>query len=241
MAPGSRAGRRPSDDPPTDGGGHPRGALRLARVAEISSEGGTRTISIPSSAPESEPPRCVLHEAERRVLELNQGKRIIPTIFFPDGSLLVEPSDADLARQLGLQLRAERSFFDLIVIGGGPAGLTASMYAAREGIDALVLDASALGGQAGVTERIDNYPGFPEGIKGAELAERIVQQARRYDVTLLAAVGVKGISREGDYILVETDQGDPYCGHSALIATGSSYRRLGVPGEEDLIGAGIHF
>ena len=175
------------------------------------------------------------------MLELNQGKRIIPTIFFPDGSLLVEPSDADLARQLGLQLRAERSFFDLIVIGGGPAGLTASMYAAREGIDALVLDASALGGQAGVTERIDNYPGFPEGINGTELAERIVQQARRYAVTLLPAVGVAGIRREGHYILVETDQGEPYCGHSALIATGSSYRRLGVPGEEDLIGAGIHF
>ena len=180
-------------------------------------------------------------DAERRVLELNDGKRIIPTIVFEDGTLLVEPSDADLARKLGLQLRAERSFFDLIVVGGGPTGLTASMYAAREGIDALVLDASALGGQAGVTERIDNYPGFPEGIEGGELAARIVQQARRYDVTLLAAVGVTGIRREGDYILVETDQGDQYCAHSALIATGSSYRRLGVPGEEDLIGAGIHF
>jgi thioredoxin reductase (NADPH) len=180
-------------------------------------------------------------EGERRVLEINRGKRIIPTVAFPDGSTLAEPSDAELALQLGLQLRAERSFYDLIVIGGGPTGLTASIYAAREGIDALVLDASALGGQAGVTERIDNYPGFPEGIKGTELAERIVEQARRYDVTLLPAVGATGLRRDGDYILIRTDQGDEYCAHAALVATGSSYRRLGVPGEEDLIGAGIHF
>lgn len=180
-------------------------------------------------------------EAERQVMELNDGKRIIPTIAFPDGSLLVEPSDAELARKLGLKLRADRSFFDLIVIGGGPAGLTAAMYAAREGIDALVLDASALGGQAGVTERIDNYPGFPEGIDGGELAERIVEQARRYGVTLLPAVGVTRVRREGAYIVVDTDQGDAYCGHAALVATGSSYRRLDVPGEDDLIGAGIHF
>ena len=180
-------------------------------------------------------------DAEQRVMQLNEGKRIIPTIVFPDGSLLVEPSDAELAGKLGLQLKADRTFFDLLVIGGGPAGLTASMYAAREGIDALVLDASALGGQAGVTERIDNYPGFPEGIKGAELADRIVEQARQYEVTLLAAVGVTALRREGPYVVVETDQGDPYCGHAALIATGSSYRRLGVPGEDDLIGAGIHF
>ena len=175
------------------------------------------------------------------MLELNDGKRIIPTIVFPDGSLLVEPSDAELARKLGLQLRAERSFFDLIVIGGGPTGLTASMYAAREGIDALVLDESALGGQAGITERIDNYPGFPEGIEGAQLAARIIAQAMRYEVTLLSAVGVTGIRRQDDYLLVQTDQGDEYCAHSVLIATGSAYRRLGVPGEEDLIGAGIHF
>lgn len=180
-------------------------------------------------------------EAEQRVMQLNDGKRIIPTIVFPDGSLLVEPSDAELATKLGLQLKADRTFFDLLVIGGGPAGLTASMYAAREGIDSLVLDASALGGQAGVTERIDNYPGFPEGIKGAELADRIVKQARRYEVTLLAAVGVTALRREGPYVVIDTDQGDPYCGHAALIATGSSYRRLGVPGEEELIGAGIHF
>ena len=173
--------------------------------------------------------------------ELNGGKQIIPTIVFEDGSVLAEPSNSELARKLGLQLRAERSFYDLVIVGGGPTGLAASIYAAREGIDCLVLDASALGGQAGTTERIDNYPGFPEGIGGVELVERFVQQARRYDVTLLPAVSVTSISQGGANIEVLTETGDGYCGRAIIIATGSTYRRLGVPGEDDLIGAGIHF
>ena len=175
------------------------------------------------------------------VREKNAGKQIIPTIVFPDGTFLVEPSNDELAAKLGLRLRAERSFYDLLIVGGGPAGLTAAIYAAREGIDSLVIEKSALGGQAGVTERIDNYPGFPDGIGGGELAERIIQQARRYGVELLSAVGVRKIGRQGDYVVVTTESGDKYCGRAAIIATGSKYRRLGVPGEEDLIGAGIHF
>lgn len=180
-------------------------------------------------------------DAQKTVIEMNDGKRIIPTIVFPDGSFLSEPSNDELAEKLGLRLQAEQAFFDVIVIGGGPTGLTAAIYAAREGVDALVIEKSALGGQAGVTERIDNYPGFPEGVGGAELAERIIAQARRYEIELLSAVAVTGIRREGDYLYVDTDQGDVYCAHSVLIATGSSYRRLDVPGEADLIGAGIHF
>jgi thioredoxin reductase (NADPH) len=171
----------------------------------------------------------------------NDGKQIIPTIVFGDGSFLAEPTNAELAQKLGLTLRAERSFYDLIIIGGGPAGLTAAIYAAREGIEALVIEQSALGGQAGVTERIDNYPGFPEGIAGSELADRMVAHARRYEVEMLQAVGVSGIHTDEGYISVETDQGQEYCARAAIVATGSSYRRLGVPGEDDLIGAGIHF
>jgi thioredoxin reductase (NADPH) len=179
-------------------------------------------------------------EAARYVRETNDGKQIIPTIVFPDGSFLAEPSNAELAQKLGLQLRAERTFYDLLIVGGGPTGLTAAIYAAREGIDSLIIERSALGGQAGVTERVENFPSYPEGIGGAELAERLIAHAKRYGVEMLSAVGVAEITECPGYLLVNTDQGDEYCAKSVLIATGSSYRRLGVPGEEDLYGAGIH-
>jgi thioredoxin reductase (NADPH) len=175
------------------------------------------------------------------VREKNDGRQIIPTIVFEDGSFLAEPSNAELARKLGLDLKAERSHYDLIIIGGGPAGLTASIYGAREGIDTLIIERSALGGQAGVTERIDNYPGFPEGIGGADLAERMIEQARKYEVELLRADTVTAIERHDDYLQVVTEAGDRYSAGAVIIATGSTYRRLGVPGEEALIGAGIHF
>ncbi len=171
----------------------------------------------------------------------NDGKQVIPTILFEDGSVLVEPSDDELARKLGLTLRAKRTYYDLIIIGGGPAGLTAAIYGAREGIDTLVIEKSAFGGQAGATERIDNYPGFPEGIKGGDLAERIIGQARRYGVELLPAVGISAIGRSDGYLTVTTETGEEYCSRAAIVATGSKYRRLGVPGEDDLVGAGIHF
>ena len=180
-------------------------------------------------------------KAAEYVREKNDGKQIIPTIIFEDGSVLTEPSNDELARKLGLTMKAERSYYDLIIIGGGPAGLTSAIYGAREGIDCLVIEKSALGGQAGVTERIDNYPGFPEGIGGAELAERIIKQARRYGVELLSAVGVRSVARANGRLVVGTDTGDEYCARAVIVATGSTYRRLDVPGEEDLIGAGIHF
>src|SRR5205807_4106977 len=108
---------------------------------------------------------------------------------------------------LGLSQEAARAAYDLVIVGGGPAGLAAAIYAAREGIDAIVVDASALGGQAGVSDRIDNYPGFPEGISGAELADRFVAQARRYGVELLSAVSVTAIERDGDDIVTTLSSG----------------------------------
>ncbi len=112
---------------------------------------------------------------------------------YPDGTHEVNPSDEALARRIGLTLEADRSAYDLVIVGGGPAGLAAAIYAAREGIDAIVVDASALGGQAGISDKIDNYPGFPDGISGGELADRFVAQARRYGVELVSAVSVTAI------------------------------------------------
>jgi len=177
----------------------------------------------------------------RIVQERNNGNNIIPTIIFPDDSHLAEPSNEELAEKIGLERMAMMHVYDLVVIGGGPAGLTTSIYAARENLQTLVVDSKGLGGQAGVTERLDNYPGFPEGIGGAELADRIVQQAQRYGVEMLQAVSVTAITSDGEELDVETATGDHYHARAALIATGSSYRRTGADGEEDLIGAGIHF
>ena len=180
-------------------------------------------------------------EGRNRVQALNDGKQIIPTIFFQDGSILVEPSNADLAAKLGISPKAKREFYDLIVIGGGPAGLSAALYAAREGIETLIIERSGVGGQAGTTERIDNYPGFAQGIGGAELADAMREHAERFEVEILPAQTVTSIEAQGDYKMISTESGDPYCGRSLLLTPGATYRRLNVPGEEDLIGAGIHF
>jgi thioredoxin reductase (NADPH) len=181
-------------------------------------------------------------EGVRVVQQRNNGNNVIPTIIFPDGSHLSEPSNEELADKLGIQRTAMMHVYDLVIVGGGPAGLTTSIYAARENLETLVIDSKGLGGQAGVTERLDNYPGFPDGIGGAELADRFVKQAERYGVETLQAVSVTSITDDGHRELdVETSTGDHYHARAVLVATGSSYRRTGVPGEEDLIGAGIHF
>ena len=180
-------------------------------------------------------------EGRKHVQELNDGKQIIPTIIFEDGSILVEPSNAELAAKLGINPKAKREFYDLVIVGSGPAGLTTALYAAREGIETLVIEKGGIGGQAGVTERIDNYPGFAEGIGGGELADQMRAHAERFNVEILAAQNVTKIEADGDYKMITTESGDGYCSSAVLLAPGTRYRRLNVPGEEDLIGAGIHF
>ncbi|MGH2388713.1 MAG: NAD(P)/FAD-dependent oxidoreductase, partial [Chloroflexota bacterium] len=153
----------------------------------------------------------------------------------------VEPSNAELAAKLGLATHAKLPYYDLIVVGGGPTGLTAALYGAREGLEVLVIERSALGGQAGVTERLDNFPGFPDGIGGAEFADRLAHQAQRFGVETLQAQEVVGIRAESESRYVCTADGAEYGACAVLIATGSTYRRLGIPGEDELIGAGIHY
>ena len=173
-------------------------------------------------------------EARAYVQQVNDGKQIIPTIIFQDGSILVEPSNAELGDKLGIRRQAQRQYYDLLIIGGGLAGLAASIYSAREGVRTLIIERSGIGGQAGVTQEIENYPGFPEPVSGAELADR-------FDVEILAAQDVASLAPDGEHLAIKVQSGEEYCAPAVILATGATYRRLGVPGEEDFIGAGVHF
>lgn len=180
-------------------------------------------------------------EATEIVERVNNGARAIPTIMFPDGSHLTEPGNDELADKLGLSRSAKMTMYDLIIVGGGPTGLTAAIYAARENQKVLIVEKSAPGGQAGITECLDNYPGFPDGVEGHELADRMQRQAERYGVEILQAVAVSSITPTDRGVDVATATGETYEARAVLVATGSVYRRTGADGEGDLIGAGIHF
>ena len=175
------------------------------------------------------------------VEKANGGKSIIPTIRFSDGSFLAEPTNADLAKKLGLVTSAKRSMYDLIVIGSGPAGLTAALYAAREGLECLVIERGGIGGQVGITERLDNFPGVPGGIAGEEFANRLREQAERFGVEILSAQDVTRIEVDDDQRLVHTADGATHRAWAILLAVGSTYRRLGIDGEDDFIGSGVHY
>ena len=180
-------------------------------------------------------------DAMAYVEKVNNGMRSIPTIVFPDGDKLVEPSNSELAAKLGIKTKAEQSSYDVIVVGSGPAGLTASLYLAREGKEVLVVEKSGIGGQIGMTETLDNFPGFDEGIGGSEFADRLGRQAKRFGVEILEAQEVVEIIPDGMFWVVKTEDGEKYSSKVVLLASGASYRKLGIPGEDELVGINVHF
>jgi thioredoxin reductase (NADPH) len=165
----------------------------------------------------------------------------LPLVLFPDGTALVAPSPTQLAEKLGFRMRAELPFYDLIIVGGGPAGLAAAVYGASEGLKTVLIEREAPGGQAGTSSRIENYLGFPQGLSGAELARRAVAQARRFGVEVLAPQAVTRVQVDGQYRIVSLQDGASVSGHALLIATGVSYRKLDAPGIERLTGAGVYY
>lgn len=166
---------------------------------------------------------------------------VLPLVLFPDGTSLVQPTQAQIAEKLGLQTHAQRPFYDLVIVGSGPAGLAGAVYGGSEGLRTILIEREAPGGQAGTSSRIENYLGFPVGLSGADLARRAVAQARRFDVEFLVPQEVTGLRVEGPYRFVKLADGSEISCYTLLIATGVSYRKLDIPGIEKLTGAGVYY
>ena len=180
-------------------------------------------------------------EARELVESSSEGRPQLPTVFLPDGTTLVDPDLRTLAEKVGLRSRAQQPFYDLIIIGAGPAGLGGAVYGASEGLRTVVIEKEAAGGQAGTSARIENYLGFPKGISGADLARRATTQAKRLGAEILTAQEVTGLRVEGPYRFVTLDDGSELSCHALLIATGVKVRELDVPGIEPLIGASVYY
>jgi len=173
---------------------------------------------------------------------LDSSSLNIPLVIFPDGSYMEKPSNSELAEKIGLKTHAQMPFYDLIIIGAGPAGLAAAVYGASEGLHTLLIEKEAPGGQAGMSSNIENYLGFPTGLTGANLARRAVAQAARFGAEILTPQQVTGIRIEGPYRFVRLIDGSEISCHALVIATGVSYRKLGdVKGIDKLTGAGIYY
>ena len=162
-------------------------------------------------------------------------------MFLRDGAVLEAPTPLELAARLGIPTQAELDFYDLIIVGGGPAGLAAAVYGASEGLRTVLVEREAPGGQAGQSSRIENYLGFPNGLSGADLARRAHDQARRFGAELLPVQQVDKLEARGPQRVVTLAGGSELAGHSVLIATGVAYRRLDAPGIAELEGKGIYY
>ena len=180
-------------------------------------------------------------EARALVESVSTEPAKLPIIFFPDGKALIQPDLKELANKVGLQTKAELPFYDIIVVGSGPAGLASAVYAGSEGYRCLVVEKAAPGGQAGSSPKIENYLGFPSGISGDDLTRRAVSQAKRFGVEILSAQEVVKVTVKDAYRIVTLADGTELSCHAVLIATGASFHMLKMPGADQFTGAGIYY
>ncbi|WP_411118624.1 FAD-dependent oxidoreductase [Streptomyces sp. 058-1L] len=180
-------------------------------------------------------------EGSRLLEAAGADGRRLPLVLTPDGTVLTEPEPADLAAHVGLATAPSAEFYDLVVIGGGPAGLGAAVYGASEGLRTVLVERSATGGQAGQSSRIENYLGFPDGVSGAQLTDRARRQATRFGAEILTAREVTRLEAHGAARVVRFSDGSAIAAHSVILATGVSYRQLGAPGCDDLTGRGVYY
>lgn len=180
-------------------------------------------------------------EVSRLVESLGPNELKLPLVFFPDGDRLEQPGWQEVAAKLGLRMRAGLEFYDVAIVGGGPAGLAAAVYGASEGLKTLIVEREAPGGQAGLSSNIENYLGFPAGLKGADLAMRAVTQARRFGVEIVSPQEASAIRVDGAYRYLKLSDGTEVSCHTLVLATGVQWRTLDVPGMERLQGAGVYY
>src|SRR5438067_3666249 len=180
-------------------------------------------------------------ETKRLLEALGPEAANLPVVLFPDGTKLLESVPADVAQKVGLRTRAQTSFYDMAIVGGGPAGLAAAVYGASEGLKTVMVEREAPGGQAGMSSRIENYLGFPIGLSGGDLARRAVVQAQRFGVEILSPQEAVGVRTEGSYRIIKLADGNEISCHALMVATGVQWRRLEAPGVDRLQGAGIYY
>jgi thioredoxin reductase (NADPH) len=180
-------------------------------------------------------------EGERLLAAAGADGRRLPVVITPDGEALVEPADAELASRVGLATTPSKDFYDLIVIGGGPAGLGAAVYGASEGLRTVLVERTATGGQAGQSSRIENYLGFPDGVSGAQLTDRARRQAAKFGAEVLTTRDVVGLEVNGSARSVRFADDSTIDAHTVILATGVSYRRLNAPGLDEMTGRGVYY
>ncbi len=180
-------------------------------------------------------------EVKTLIKSLGPEAETLPLILFPDGTRLTEPPLPAVADKVGLRTHAQTNFYDLAIVGGGPAGLAAAVYGASEGLRTVMIEREAPGGQAGLSSRIENYLGFPAGLSGSDLARRAVAQARRFGVEILSPQDVVGLRFDGPYRYVKLADGEEISCNALLLAMGVQWRSLDVPGIDRLQGAGVYY